>query len=438
MDRLADLDARVIEQRNLKAVAVVGAGWAGLAAAVELAAHGRPVTLLEAAKQPGGRARSVDWNGIRIDNGQHLFIGAYRETLRLMRRVGSAERLQRQPLQLILPEFRLTLPRLPAPLHLAWGLLSAQGLSLAEKWAAARFMRSLQRRHYRIPDDITAAQLLSQHRQPSRLIDLLWSPICVAALNTPLPEASAQVFCNVLRDSLGGERADSDFLFNRGELDALFPSPAVAFIMGQGGEVHLRQRVKTVSRQDGVYLLEGSAVHADRVVLAVHPARLPPLLAQLPEMAAVASQVSRYAWQPIHTTWLHFAEAVRLPYPMLALGGGQSPWVFDRHDLAPGLLSLVVSAEGPHLDQPDTVLRDQYLARLRELLGPLPILLGWKTIVERRATYSCQPGMPRPDSATPLPGLYLAGDYTRGDYPATIEGAVRSGVECARLILAGK
>lgn len=419
-------------------VAVVGGGWAGLAAAVELAAHGVPVLLLEAAKQLGGRARSVDWQGIRIDNGQHLIIGAYRETLRLMQRVGSADRLERRRLELRLPDFGLRLPGLPAPLHLAWGLLSAQGLTLAEKRAAARLMRSLQSLHYRLPHDLTAAQLLKQHDQPQRLVELLWEPLCVAALNTPLVEASAQVLCNVLRDSLGGERADSDFLFSRGELEALFPSPATAYISGHGGEVRLRQRVKAVVRRDAGYFLEGAGVQADRVILAVHAAALPPLLAQLPEMAAIAKQVGGYTWQPIHTTWLRFAEPVRLPSPMLALGGGQSPWVFDRHDLTPGLLSMVVSAEGPHLALPDHVLRDQALTRLRQMLGTLPPVSSWKTIVERRATYACRPGMPRPDPATPLPGLYLAGDYTRGDYPATLEGAVRSGVECARLILAGK
>jgi hypothetical protein len=155
-------------------------------------------------------------------------------------------------------------------------------------------------------------------------------------------------------------------------------------------------------------------------------------------MAAVSTQVSAYTWQPIHTMWLRFSQPVRLPYPMLALGGGHAPWVFDRQDLAAGLLSLVTSATGPHLELPDRLLRDQYLARLRQRLGPLPALQGWKTIVEKRATYGCIPGLARPEPATPLPGLYLAGDYTRGDYPATIEGAVRSGVECARLILAGK
>jgi squalene-associated FAD-dependent desaturase len=428
----------LIGRERAQSIAVVGGGWAGLAAAVELAAHGRPVTLLEAASQLGGRARSVDWDGIRIDNGQHLFIGAYRETLRLMRRVGSAERLERRALRLILPGFGLRLPGLPAPWHLAWGLLSAKGLTLREKGAAAAFMLRLQRRRFKLSQDITAAALLAQHRQPSRLIDALWAPICVAALNTPLDQASAQVFCNVLRDSLGGARADSDLLFNRGELDALFPEPAAAYLQRQGGEVRLRTRVKAISRDHAGYFLEGPDLHAERVILAVHPARLPALLARLPEMASVSRQVGGYSWQPIHTTWLRFAAPVRLPYPMLALGDGASPWVFDRHDLAPGLLSVVVSAEGPHLDVPNTVLRDRHLARLRALLGELPVLQNWRCIVEKRATYTCTPGLFRPEPVTSLPGLYLAGDYTRGDYPATIEGAVRSGVECARSILASR
>lgn len=419
-------------------VAIVGGGWAGLAAAVELAAHGRRVILLEAAGQLGGRARSVPWDGMRIDNGQHLFIGAYRETLRLMRLLGSAASLERRALQLILPDLRLRLPGLPAPLHLAAGLLAAKGLSLTDKRLAVAFMQALRRRRFRLARDMTAAQLLAQHRQSARLIDALWAPICVAALNTPLSEASAQVFCNVLRDSLGGDRADSDFLFNRGEMDALFPAPAAAYITRHGGVVRLRARVDALVREQDGYRLPATDVRADRVILAVHPARLPALLARLPEMADVVGKVGGYIWQPIHTTWLRFAEAVRLPYPMLAMGGGQSPWVFDRQDLATGLLSVVVSAEGPHLALSATTLRDRHLDRLRELLGPLPALLGWKCIVERRATYACTPGLPRPEPATPLPGLYLAGDYTRGDYPATIEGAVRSGVECARLILAGK
>jgi squalene-associated FAD-dependent desaturase len=416
-------------------VAVVGGGWAGLAAAVELAAHGEKVTVLEAARQLGGRARSVPWDGIRVDNGQHLFVGAYRETLRLMERVGSAHRLERRPLDLRVPAFRLRLPTLPAPWHLALGLLAAHGLGVGDKLRAAAFMQALKRQGFRLDRDLPAADLLARHRQSERLVDRLWAPICVAALNTPLEQASAQVFCNVLRDSLAGERADSDLLLNRGELDNLFPGPAAEFVRLAGGEVRRSCAVTAISRPGAGFHLAGADLDADRVILAVHPARLPALLTDLPELADVIRQVETYAWQPILTLWLRFAAPVALPFTMLGLGGGQSPWAFARDDLAPGLVAVVVSAEGPHLRRDPDALKKDYLALLAEAVGPLPPLLAWKRIVEKRATYACAPDLPRPDNATPLPGLYLAGDYTRGDYPATIESAVRSGVQCARLIL---
>lgn len=418
----------------MKRIAVVGGGWAGLAAAVELAAAGERVVVVEAARQLGGRARSVAWEGVRVDNGQHLFIGAYRETQRLMERVG-AGRLERRPLELRVPGFRLRLPRLPAPWHLAVGLLVAQGLSLRDKLQAAAFMQVLKRRRFRLDRDLPAAQLLARHRQSERLVDRLWAPICVAALNTPLEQASAQVFCNVLRDSLAGGRTDSDLLLNRGELDDLFPGPAAKFIRGKGGEVRLACKATGIARRDAGFRLAGPDLDADRVILAVHPGRLPALLAGLPELAETARAVETYAWQPILTLWLRFAAPVALPFPMLGLGGGQSPWAFERDDLAPGLVAVVISAEGPHLDLDPDALKDACLALLAEAAGPLPPLLAWQRIVEKRATYACVPDLPRPDNTTALPGLYLAGDYTRGDYPATVEGAVRSGVKCARLIL---
>ncbi|MFN3594060.1 MAG: hydroxysqualene dehydroxylase HpnE [Thiobacillaceae bacterium] len=415
-------------------VAIVGGGWAGLAAAVELAAVGVPVVLCEAARQLGGRARSLTWGGALIDNGQHLLIGAYRETLRLAQRVGSADRLWRRRLRLILPEFELGLPRLPAPLHLAAGLATARGLGLGDKLAATRFMQALQRQAFRLPADTTVGVLLARHAQPPRLIDRLWAPICVAALNTPLEQASAQVFCNVLRDSLFAHRADSDFLFHQGPLAALLPEPAARFIARHGGEVRLGCKVEGIRQSASGWRLLGPEIEAQAVVVASHPARLPTLLGELPTLAPLLAQVRAYRWQPIDTTWLRFAEPFRLPYPMLALGGGQSPWVFDRQDLAPGLLSVVVSADGPHLNVEGSAWLKHLLERLQPLIGPLPRLIGHKRIIEKRATYACVPDLPRPDNRTPLPGLYLAGDYTRGDYPATLEGAVRSGIACARII----
>jgi len=417
-------------------IAIVGGGWAGIACALDLAAAGRPFTLFEAARQLGGRARGVDWNGIRIDNGQHLMVGAYRETLRLLRHLGTADLLERRPLELRVPGFRLALPRWPAPLHLAAGLLFARGLGFGEKLAAVRFMAALKRLHYRLPADIPASALLQRHRQPQALIERLWAPICIAALNTPLEAASAQVFCNVLRDSLAGPRAAGDLLLNRADLSRLFAAPALARLGPE--RVRLGSKVERIRADAASFHLtgpNGAAERVEQVVLAVHPARLPTLLADLPALADIAADVAGYTWQPILTLWLRFAAPPSFPFPMLGLGGGHAPWAFERNDLAPGLVAIVVSADGPHLHWPQQRLRDAYLALLASALGPLPLLLDWTVITEKRATYTCGPALPRPGNATPLAGLYLAGDYTEGDYPATLEGAVRSGVKCARLVL---
>jgi hydroxysqualene dehydroxylase len=419
----------------MKPAAIVGGGWAGLACAVELANAGIPVTLFEAAKQLGGRARRVEWNGISIDNGQHLLVGAYRETLRLLDRLGTTNLLERRPLELIVPGFRLRLPRLPAPLNLALGLLLARGLSLGDKLAAARFMNTLKDCAFRLAVDGTASTLLRRHHQPAALVDKLWAPICIAALNTPLDQASAQVFCNVLRDSLAGERADSDLVMNRADLGRLLPDAAASFLTRHGSQARLADKVEKLERRTNRFFLAGPNIESSRVVIATHPARLPDLLAELPEMSPTVRQVSAYTWQPILTLWLRFASPPAFPFPMLGLGGGHAPWAFERDDLSPGLVAIVVSAEGPHLARSPEDLRDEYLGLLADQLGTLPALLDWKALVEKRATFACVPNMARPDNATPIPGLYLAGDYTAGDYPATIEAAVRSGVKCARQIL---
>jgi squalene-associated FAD-dependent desaturase len=416
-------------------VAVVGGGWAGLACAVKLAEAGLPIHLYEAAKHLGGRARRVDWDGIPIDNGQHLLVGAYRETLGLFGMLGTQAFLERRPLELRVPGFLLRLPRLPAPLNLAVGLVLARGLAWRDKLAAARLMHYLKDRAFRLPRDEVAGDFLRRQQQPANLVDKLWGPICVAALNTPVEHASAQVFCNVLRDSLAGERADSDLVMNRADLGLLLPDAAAAFITGRGGRVETGRKVEFLSRDGTSFHLAGPDIGADRVVIATHPARLPDLLGRLPGTASLLDQADSLTWQPILTLWLRFAKPVQFPFPMLGLGGGQAPWAFERHDLDPGLVAIVVSAEGPHLALPEEALLKEYLALLARQVGPLPQLLGWRRIVEKRATFTCIPHLRRPTNATPIPGLHLAGDYTAGDYPATLEGAVRSGVECARLIL---
>ena len=414
-------------------VAIIGGGWAGLACAVTLAEAEVPVTLFESARQLGGRARTLVWDDITVDNGQHLMVGAYRETLGLLERLGTLDLIERHPLDLRVPGFHLALPKWPAPLHLAGGLLKAKGLTWGEKFAAVTFMQALKRRGFKLEKDESAADFLKN--QPTALVDKLWGPICIAALNTPLETASAQVFCNVLRDSLMGSREDSDLVMNRADLGRLVPAAAVAFLRRAQADIRLSNRVEGIrSKEQGLHL-DGPEEKFDTVVLATHPSQVAGLTENLDEMAEIRSTLARFSWQPILTLWLRFETSLAFPFPMVGLGPGQAPWAFERNDLAPGVVGIVESAEGPHLHLPPEELLASYLKQLESVLGPLPRLLTWRSITEKRATYACTPCMERPGNATPLPNLYLAGDYTAGPYPATLEGAVRSGVECARLIL---
>lgn len=419
-------------------VAIIGAGWAGLACALELAAAGRPVTLFESAPQAGGRARGVDWNGLRIDNGQHLLIGAYYQTLRLLERIGTSARLRRLPLRLHTPpDFLLAAPNLPAPLHVALALGRATGLSWGDKARAARMMLRLRASAYRLPADTNVAEFLQQHGQRQKVVDLLWEPLCLAALNTPLQQASARVFCTVLRDSLGGARSASEFLFADGSLDELFVKPALAWLRARNVELCLGQRIHRIQPLASGFDLDGRAYA--QVVCAVHPAQAPTLLPEVAELDHLRRQLAALRWEPICTLWLRFPSAPQLAFPMLGLRDGPGQWLFDRSDLCPGLVSVVISASGAHLDWDSRTLTDRVTRQLRRVLPDLPDPIDAKRITEKRATFACHPNLLRPGNATPLPGLYLAGDYTtRGDaaaeYPATLESAVRSGVQCAHLI----
>jgi hydroxysqualene dehydroxylase len=192
-------------------VAVIGAGWAGLAAAVALSGRGVPVTVFEASRSLGGRARRIAAEGVELDNGQHILIGAYRDTLAIMRRVGADPQalLLRLPLELrYAGGFHLRAPRLPYPLNLLMGMLEARGLPAKSIFAALRFMRWLKNGGFRIEPDCSVSSMLDAHGQIGPLRTFLWEPLCVSALNTPPDRASAQVFVNIIRDGLTGTRGN--------------------------------------------------------------------------------------------------------------------------------------------------------------------------------------------------------------------------------------
>ena len=529
-------------------VAVVGAGYAGLAAAVELAAAGFKVDVFEASRTLGGRARAVELDGLTVDNGAHILVGAYRETLRLMEKVGAGpsqadappvtasgdfmggsepglrtrgankvgaggmkcpaagtasadmprsflateplaehfvipakagiqephlgkERLdsgfrrnddlhfskvstlQRLPLHLEFPgQMKITAPHLPAPLHLAWALLTAQGLCFAEKFAAIRFMRAQQARNFRLAADMTAAELLAD--QPARLRRYLWEPLCLAALNTPVAIASAQVFLNVLRDSLAADRAASDLLLPATDFSSLFPEPAARYLEEHGSRMLRSTRITELAkvgvtagnpRGTGWTASGHGDTHGpyDHLILATAPYHLPQLLAPHPEFAALYRKIEALRWQPIITAYLAYPATVRLPFAMVGMAsnaagvGGHAQWLFDRGALCGqhGLIAAVISGDGPHQALDHTALAAAIHGEIARLLPGLPAPQGSWVIEEKRATFACTPGMQRPPTATDCANVWLAGDYVAGDYPATLEGAIRSGVAAARAII---
>ena len=422
-------------------VAVVGAGWAGLAAAATLAERGLAVTVFEASRSLGGRARRVTIDGVDLDNGQHILIGAYTEALRLMRLVGAdpGHLLMRLPLELRHASgFHLRAPRLPAPLHLAAGIVSASGLTIAERIAAARFIGRLRRTRFTLATDESVEQLLARHGQRGVLRERLWVPLCVSALNTPPERASAQVFANVLRDTLGGGRAASDLLLPKADLGALFPAPAAAFIAARGGNVRLGAAVRTIARDGANFRLDADPDAFTHVILASAPPHAPALLGSLPELAGLAATLAAIEHEPIYTCYLQYPESVSLPFPMLGFSGGLLQWAFDRGTLSGhrGLIAAVLSASGDHEALTHAELAAAIHAELAAALGGLPEPRWQRVIAERRATFSCRPGPVRPGNETPVRGVVLAGDYTASDYPATLEAAVRSGVAAANLVLA--
>lgn len=423
-------------------VAVVGGGYAGIAAAAELAARNVSVTVFEAGRQLGGRARRFDYRDTALDNGLHILIGAYRETLRLIALVNPdhAGALLRRPFEWsIHREFRLSAGRLPAPFNLVFALLNARGIDVSERLGAIRFVFALRRSGFRLSTDISVDQLLAQHKQSDRLCRLLWRPLCIAALNTPPHIASAQVFLNVLRDSLNAARDASDLVLARVDLSTLLPEPAAAYIARNGGTVLREHRVTAIDPVDAGYAVEaGGQRHLfSHVVCALPPHQVGAFLIGVTALSEIAEMIERLRYQPIHSVWLQYPAPVALPSPMLGFSGGMIHWAFDREALCGqrGLIGAVISAQGAHQQLPQDELALRVHQELSARLGPLPDPLWQRVIAEKRATFSCEVGVQRPPQVTPLRNFYLAGDYTAGDYPATLEAAVRSGIACARHIL---
>ena len=417
--------------RPRKRVAVVGAGWAGLAAAVQATADGYAVTLLEMAGHGGGRARSVIIDSLALDNGQHILIGAYSETLRLMQLVGVDPSLvlQRRPLELLYPDgsgLRLR----GGNVHVAfvWAVARARGWSWPDRWRLLRQTLGWLRNGMRNPGVDTVAQLCAS--LPDRVRADLIDPLCIAALNTPSTQASATVFLRVLGDALFGGPGSSDLLLPAAGLSQLFPQPAIAWLERQGASVRLGCRVQSIARQpDDTWLVDDEPF--DTVVLAcsaVEAARLADRLN--PAWSALAASLH---YEPIATVYLR-RHAQPLPSPMVALRSSvehPAQFAFDLGLLGQhqDLAAFVVSGARAWVERGLATLAQSVQRQAADALPnsfeASPTVVH--TAMERRATFACVPALARP-ALDIAPGLFAAGDYVEGPYPATIEGAVRSGV----------
>eukprot|EP01037_Dinobryon_pediforme_P004858 gene4858-4900_t len=431
-----------------------------MAAAIAHRQAGRQVTVFEAARTVGGRARAVpgvlpDGTAATLDNGQHILIGAYTESLRLMRLVGvdPTTALLRLPLTLQFPDGQgLQLPDLAPPLDALLGIVRAKGWGWQDKVALLRTATAWQLRGFRCAPHTSVADLCAP--LTPRLMAEFIDPLCVSALNTPAREASGQVFLRVLQDSLFSGRGGSNLLLPRTDLGALFPEAAVRWLVQQGGQVVTGQRIqRLVPLPSGRWQLVGAvgavgtaqgaeaADSFDHITLACpswEAARLVEGLASTAGLAAAArwsATASALRFEAITTVYAH-ASGARLPLPMLALRNtAEHPaqFVFDRGQLdgQQGLLAFVVSAS----DGDRALIEQQVLQQAAAQLG-LPGLRPVQTVVEKRATFACTPGLQRPAMQV-LPGLTACGDYVDGPYPATLEGAVLSGTAVAACAAAG-
>lgn len=427
-------------------VLIIGAGWAGLSAAVRLAQQQIPVTVLEAALHPGGRARGLEMNGLRVDNGQHLLIGAYEATLAMLHTLGMDERkaLLRMPLDLTMRSPRqeginLASLYLPAPLNLAFGLLRTSGIPWSERVAALFGLSRLMRWHS--SQDLPVSTLLRHHKIPTRLIEGIFNPLCLAALNTHPDIASGQLFATVLQASFSQRRRHSDLLIPRLDLSAVFVDPARRFIEQHGGRLLTRARVRALDYQgDQGYrvVLDDGEFSAPQVILATPAHITQSLCASLPALQTWASKLKHLDDEPICTVYLRYPEKTRLTPPFIGMLETTGQWLFDRRLTGtPGVMAVVISASGAHLHLDNSALIKQIKAELSLFYPDWPEPLDAFVIREKRATFRASVGCERfrPSHQMPLPGLWLAGDYIQTGLPGTLEGAVLSGLQCAKSII---
>jgi squalene-associated FAD-dependent desaturase len=435
-------------------VIVIGGGFAGLSAATALAERHARVIVLEARPSLGGRASAFTdpATGERVDNGQHVLVGAYRETFAFLRRVGTdgGVQLQRDLAIEIVDRAgrhsRLACPPLPSPFHLIAGVMRWRAIGWRDRLALRGMRRVIAGNADTTSDDAgrheTVRQWLLRHRQTPRLIELLWEPLAVAALNQPIDEAAGVVFGGVVRRMFSGDRRDSALGLPRQALDDLYALPARAFIEKSGGEVRTGAPARVDCSAVPVVRVRDEVLQARAVICATAWYSLPAVFSDRPAaLSRLLADAEATAPSPIVTVNLWFDRQVTNE-PFVGLPGRTMQWVFDKRALFgddSSHLSLVSSGASAIVGRDNQDIIDLALRELRAALPSARDATLRRAVVvrEKRATFSVAPGQPeRPGTKTAVPGLFLAGDWIDTGLPATIESAVVSGHAAAREALA--
>lgn len=420
-------------------VIIVGGGWSGLAAAAELSQHDCDISLFEAGAVLGGRARSVQWQDVTVDNGQHLMLGAYRQMLDLMQQIGldADDVFSRQPLELSVSD-----PAYPPLFISSRGILTAQLNRLINLWKSAGFgcVTAIWRLQNQLSDinadsEMTVTDLLRKSRQPQRLIRQLWEPLTLAMLNTPIDEAAAYVFADVLQATLFAGQNATELLIPKQPLGDVLPNPLAGYLIQHGAHISFNNRVQSLLINDnqitGIIDQAGESHFADAVILALPPAALAKLLPDNP----VFGTTPEY---PICTVYLQYASTLKSAQPMTGFSGITSQWLFDRSAQKPGLMAVVISGPGAHMQLSKTALIETVSRELAERISGWPASADDAQVIrEKRATFACTPASQksRPESQTTIKNLWLAGDFVRHPFPATLETAICNGRRCAQQVL---
>lgn len=420
----------------------MGGGFAGLSAAVRLARRGARVLVLEARSRLGGRATAFAdrETGERVDNGQHVLLGCYTETLAFLREIGALDHVRVAPqlgVSMVDRDGRLSrleCPMLPAPFNLLAGVMEWSALAWSDRWAVLRMGRPAPPS----PDESVEAWLVRNGQTP-RLREMLWDPLALAALNQPTSQAAAPVFARVLAEMFRSDPQSAAIVLPTKPLDEMYAEPARDYIVGHGGVVQTGSPATIVL---GAAAVSSVASGPDRwevpaVVSAVPWFAIDGIFeGDTAPVAAIVECAGATSSSPILTVNLWFDRPL-FDEPFIGLPGRPMQWVFDKRAAFGGSathLSLVSSGASPLVGRANAELvrmaHDQLTDALPAAKGAQ--LLRATVIREPRATFSLAPGQPaRPKTRTPVRGLYLAGDWIDTGLPATIESAVRSGHRAA-------